>query len=162
MTKRKCSTWFKKSHMSAKTVFDVAEIIDPLIDQAVYCFSLTYIHFYKKSLEASKKAFMEVSVPLSKGIAALPLIGNIDETRALYLRETAITEAFRLKLSFMVIDLSGVLVVDTMVTDQLLKLISGLELLGVKAILTGIRPEIAQTIVNLGVDLNALAVNKPY
>lgn len=81
---------------------------------------------------------MKVSVPLSKGIAALLLIGNIDETRALYLRETAINEAFRLKL------------------------ISGLELLGVKAILTGIRPEIAQTIVNLGVDLNALAVNKPY
>lgn len=144
-----------KHNMSVRTVFASARVIDPLLDHAVYCFSLTYIHFYKESLENAKTAFIELSVPvvpLSKGIAVLPLIGNIDTERAGLLMEETLKAAKRLNLTHLILDLSGVLMVDTMVADQIFKVIDALKLLGVQTILTGIRPEIAQTVVSLGLD----------
>lgn len=146
--------------MSVRSVFQALSIIDPLMDHAVYCFSLTYVHFYKKSLEEAKNAFLELSVPvvpLAKGIAILPLIGNIDEERAHQLMEQTLSEANRLKLSSLILDLSGVAMVDTMVADQIFKVVSALKLLGVQTIVTGIRPEIAQTAVNLGLDFSTQA-----
>ena len=146
-----------KHNMSVRTVFASSRVIDPLLDHAVYCFSLTYIHFYKKTLENAKTAFIELSVPivpLSKGIAVLPLIGNIDTERAGLLMEETLKSAKRLKLTHLVLDLSGVLMVDTMVADQIFKVIDALKLLGVQTILTGIRPEIAQTVISLGLDFS--------
>ncbi|WNS77817.1 STAS domain-containing protein [Domibacillus sp. DTU_2020_1001157_1_SI_ALB_TIR_016] len=146
-----------KHNMSVRTVFASARVIDPLLDHAVYCFSLTYIHFYKESLENAKTAFIELSVPvvpLSKGIAVLPLIGNIDTERAGLLMEETLKAAKRLNLTHLILDLSGVLMVDTMVADQIFKVIDALKLLGVQTILTGIRPEIAQTVVSLGLDFS--------
>ncbi|MEM1501782.1 STAS domain-containing protein [Domibacillus sp. 8LH] len=146
-----------KHNMSVKTVFAASRIVDPLLDHAVYYFSLTYIHFYKESLENAKKAFLELSVPvvpLSKGIAVLPLVGNIDPERAVLLMEETLKEAGRLKLSHLILDLSGVVLGDTMAADQIFKVMDGLELLGVQTIITGIRPEIAQTVVSLGLNFN--------
>ncbi|KIL45786.1 STAS domain-containing protein [Jeotgalibacillus soli] len=150
-----------KHNMSVKTVFTAARVIDPLLDHAVYCFSLTFVHFYKKNLEAAKTAFLELSVPvvpLSKGIAILPLIGNIDTERAKLLMEETLSEAARLKLSTLILDLSGVLIIDTMVADKIFSVISALELIGVQTILTGLRPEIAQTVVNLGIDFSNVPI----
>ncbi|NHM32551.1 STAS domain-containing protein [Neobacillus terrae] len=149
-----------EENMSVRSVFRALSIIDPLMDHAVYCFSLTYVHFYKKTLEDAKNAFLELSVPvvpLAKGIAVLPLIGNIDEERARRLMEQTLSEANRLKLSNLILDLSGVAMVDTMVADQIFKVVSALKLLGVQTIVTGIRPEIAQTAVNLGLDFSTQA-----
>lgn len=146
-----------KHNMSVKTVFTASGLIDPLLDHAVYCFSLTFVHLSKKTLENAKTALLEVSVPvvpLSKGIAILPLIGNIDTERAKFLMEETLKEVGRLKLSHLVLDLSGVLIVDTMVADQIFKVIDALKLLGVQTIVTGIRPEIAQTVVSLGLDFS--------
>ncbi|RHW38016.1 STAS domain-containing protein [Neobacillus notoginsengisoli] len=141
--------------MSVKTVFEVARKIDPLLDHAVYCFSLTYVHYYRNTMEASKNAFLELSVPvvpLTNGIAILPLIGNVDTERAQLIMEEALDAAVKLKLNTLIIDLSGVMIVDTMVADQLFKVISSLELLGVQSVLTGIRPEIAQTVIKMGIN----------
>ncbi|WP_304653941.1 STAS domain-containing protein [Domibacillus sp. PGB-M46] len=149
-----------KHNMSVRIVFASARVIDPLLDHAVYCFSLTYIHFYKESLENAKTAFIELSVPvvpLSKGIAVLPLIGNIDTERAGLLMEETLKAAKRLNLTHLILDLSGVLMIDTMVADQIFKVIDALKLLGVQTILTGIRPEIAQTAVSLGLDFSKQA-----
>ncbi|WP_409275948.1 STAS domain-containing protein [Neobacillus sp. SCS-31] len=151
----------EKHNMSIKTVFAVSRKIDPLLDHAVYCFSLTYVHYYKKNLEASKTAFLELSVPvvpLMNGIAILPLIGNIDTERAQLIMEEALEAAVRLKLTTLFFDLSGVMIVDTMVADQLFKVINALELLGVKSILTGIRPEIAQTVIKMGIDFRNVTI----
>ncbi|WP_071459688.1 STAS domain-containing protein [Bacillus massilinigeriensis] len=146
-----------KRNMSVKTAFAASRVIDPLIDHAIYCFSLTYIHYYQKSLEDAKTKFLELSVPvvpIAQSIAILPLIGNIDEERAYLLMEKTLSEASRLKLSKLILDLSGVATVDTMVADQIFKVVSALRLLGVQTIVTGIRPEIAQTAVSLGLDFS--------
>ena len=147
----------KQHNMSVNTVFEAYRILNPLLDHAVYCFSLTYVNFYKKTLENAKNAFIEVSipvVPLSKGIAVLPLVGNVDTERAALLMEETLKEASRLNLSHLILDLSGVLIVDTMVAHQIFNVMDALKLLGIKTIITGIRPEIAQTVVSLGLDFS--------
>ncbi|WP_322114336.1 STAS domain-containing protein [Fictibacillus sp. KU28468] len=147
--------------MSAETIFDVIEIIDPLLDHAVYYFSLTYVQSHQNMLEQAKSAFLELSVPivpLIKGTGVLPLIGNIDTERARLLMEETLSQAVKLKLEHLIMDVSGVMIVDTMVADQLFKVIDALTLLGVTTILTGIRPEVAQTMVDLGLNLDKIKV----
>jgi rsbT co-antagonist protein RsbR len=147
--------------MSASTIFDVIEIIDPLLDHAVYYFSLTFVQSHQKVLEQAKSAFLELSVPvvpLMKGTGVLPLIGNIDTERAQLLMEETLSQAIKLKLEHLIIDVSGVMIVDTMVADKLFRVIDALSLLGIKTILTGIRPEVAQTMVALGLNLSKIKV----
>jgi rsbT co-antagonist protein RsbR len=151
----------KQYNMSMDTVFEIGSIIDPLLDQAVYSFSLTYVQSHQETMEKAKTAFVELSVPVvpvASGIAILPLIGNIDTERANIIMEETLKAASRLNLSQLVLDLSGVMIVDTMVADQLFKIIASLKLLGVDTILTGIRPEIAQTIVHIGIDFKKLSL----
>jgi len=148
----------KKQKMSADTVFEVGEIIDPLLDHAAYSFSLSYVDYHQLTLKRARSAFLELSVPvvpLKKGTAILPLIGNIDTERASYLMEETLKSANKLHLQQLILDLSGVFIIDTMVADQIFKVIDALKLLGVETILTGVRPEVAQTIVSLGLDFSS-------
>jgi rsbT co-antagonist protein RsbR len=148
-------------NMSLDTVFEAQEILDPLLDQAVYSFSLRYVTFHKETLERANSAFLELSVPvvpLITGVAVLPLIGNIDTQRAQLIMEEALLQANKLKLNKLFIDLSGVAIVDTMVADRIFMVISALKLLGVHTILTGIRPEIAQTITQIGINFSHVEI----
>ncbi|SFC68113.1 rsbT co-antagonist protein RsbR [Bacillus sp. OV322] len=147
--------------MSADLVLKAGSIIDPLLDKAAYFFSLTFINYHQITLENAKSAFLELSVPvvpLTQGVGILPLIGNIDTERAALLMEETLKQAGKLKLSHLIVDLSGVLIVDTMVADQIFKVIDALRLLGVKTIVTGVRPEIAQTVINIGIDFKDIEV----
>ncbi|KAF0820058.1 MULTISPECIES: STAS domain-containing protein [unclassified Cytobacillus] len=147
--------------MKASEVMKVVYLVDPLLDHSIHCFSMAYVKFHQVTLENAKQAFLELSVPvvpLSKGVGILPLIGNIDTGRARQLMEETLKQSARLKLSHLILDLSGVMIVDTMVADQLFKVIEALSLVGVKTVITGIRPEVAQTIVTLGIDLNGIQV----
>ncbi|MGD6804314.1 STAS domain-containing protein [Rossellomorea vietnamensis] len=151
----------EESPISSDTLFEIVFIIDPLLDSAVYYFSLTYVDSFQRSMENARSAFMELSVPvvpLGPEVGILPLIGNIDTERARLLMEETLRQSESLKLSTLVLDLSGVLTVDTMVADQLFKVIEALSLIGVKTIITGIRPEVSHTMVTLGVDLNHLTI----
>jgi rsbT co-antagonist protein RsbR len=150
-----------KKDMSTSTIFEVIDTLDPLLDHAVYCFSLNYVQSYQKVLEQAKSAFLELSipvVPLTKGTGVLPLIGNIDTERAKLLMEETMNQAIKLNLQNLIIDVSGVMFVDTMVADQLFKVVDALSLLGVKTAMTGIRPEVAQTMVALGLNMHKLNI----
>jgi rsbT co-antagonist protein RsbR len=68
----------------------------------------------------------------------------------------ALSKGANLSLEYLIIDLSGVPIIDTMVADRIFKVIDSLTLLGIKPILTGIRPEIAQTMVQLGIDFSSV------
>lgn len=147
--------------MSASAIFGVLDIIDPLMDHAIYSFSLTFVEAHQKSLENAKTALLELSVPvvpLMPGIGVLPLVGNVDTERAQLLMEETLEQAVKLKLTHLIFDVSGVMIVDTMVADQLFKVINALSLVGVKTIMTGIRPEVAHTMVTLGLNLEGIMV----
>lgn len=147
--------------MPSSTIFDVISVIDPLLDNAIYSFSLTFVESHQKSLENAKTALLELSVPvvpLLPGVGVLPLVGNVDTERAQLLMEETLEQAVSLKLTHLIFDISGVMIVDTMVADQLFKVISALSLVGVKTIMTGIRPEVAHTMVSLGLKLEGITV----
>ncbi|PKG24722.1 STAS domain-containing protein [Niallia nealsonii] len=146
-------------HMSLDIVFEVGGIIDPLLDHAVHSFSLAYVDAYSETFTNTRRSFLELSVPvvpITDTIAILPLVGDIDTERAKLLMEEALAKSKELGINNLIIDISGVMIVDTMVANELLKIINALRMLGVETIFTGIRPEIAQTIVSLGLDLREL------
>ncbi|WP_404450991.1 STAS domain-containing protein [Virgibacillus necropolis] len=143
--------------LSIETVFEVTRKIDRLLDQAVYAYSTTYVKSYKEIIDKAKEDFLTLSapvVPILDGIAVLPIIGGIDTDRADVLLQTALRESAQRDLSHLFIDLSGVAVVDTMVAHYIFKIIQSLELVGVRTVLAGIRPEVAQTMVTLGINFS--------
>lgn len=115
-------------------------------------------HAYSLSkLKAQQEMINELSTPvisLSKGIAILPLVGDIDTNRAKHIFENALSQCTQKRIDTLLVDISGVAIIDTMVAQQIFQLIEALRLLGVKSILSGIRPEIAQTAVQLGINFN--------
>lgn len=88
-----------------------------------------------------------------EGITVMPLIGSIDTTRARLIMENLLEGVIEHRSKVVLIDITGVPVVDTMVAHHIIEASEAVRLVGAKCILVGIQPEIAQTIVNLGIDL---------
>jgi rsbT co-antagonist protein RsbR len=86
------------------------------------------------------------------------LIGDIDRERATFLLEHTLKQCTKLNIHHLLIDLSGVVKVDTMVAFQIYQLIKALKLINVDSTLSGIRPEIAKTAVQLGIDFNNIPI----
>ena len=102
---------------------------------------------------------LELSTPvvqLWEGIVALPLIGTLDSARTQVVMENLLQRIVETGASIAIIDITGVPTVDTLVAQHLLKTVAAARLMGADCIISGIRPQIAQTIVHLGVELNAV------
>ena len=95
-------------------------------------------------------------IPLTDHVVVLPLVGSVDSARAEQIMETLLEGVVAHRAQVVIVDISGVRIVDTQVADALLRAARAVKLLGAELILTGIRPEIAQTIVRLGADLQHL------
>jgi len=103
------------------------------------------------------RTVMDISspvVPIARHILVMPLIGTIDEQRAQRFIETLLSEVGAHQARVILIDITGVSVVDTTVANYLLRAAQAVKLLGAEAVLVGITPHVAQTMVSLGVDLN--------
>ena len=102
---------------------------------------------------------LELSTPVVKlweGILALPLIGTLDSARTQVVMENLLQRIVETGSAIAIIDITGVPTVDTLVAQHLLKTVAAIRLMGADCIISGIRPQIAQTIVHLGVDLTAV------
>ena len=103
---------------------------------------------------------LELSTPvvaLWEGILAVPLIGTLDSERTQVVMESLLQRIVDSGASIAIIDITGVPTVDTLVAQHLLKTVAAARLMGAECIISGIRPQIAQTIVHLGVDLGNVA-----
>lgn len=151
----------KIKHYSVEQILTIAKMIDPLLDQAVHGFSLSYVENDKLASENFILSLQELSVPvvpIFDGIAILPLVGDIDTSRAKILLEQTMDRASELELSKLILDLSGVNFVDTMVANHIFQLADLLALLGVKTVITGISPAIAQTSVQLDIRFERITI----
>ncbi|WYP27264.1 STAS domain-containing protein [Alkalihalobacillus sp. FSL W8-0930] len=143
-----------RQELSINEFYSIISEFDAVVDQAVQIVSRSYMEEFHRTIEVAKYAIDELSVPvvqLTKDTGVIPLIGEIDTNRAQYLLLNALDQGAELKLSRIIIDLSGVSVVDTMVAGQIFKVMSSLKLIGIDSVLSGVRPEVAQTMVNLGI-----------
>jgi rsbT co-antagonist protein RsbR len=119
---------------------------------------------YQKSREEvigrQQRELLELSTPVVKlwdGILALPLIGTLDSERTQIVMESLLQSIVETGAAIAIIDITGVPTVDTLVAQHLLKTVAAARLMGAECVISGIRPQIAATIVHLGVDLNAVA-----
>ena len=106
-----------------------------------------------------QQEMMELSTPVVKlweGILALPMIGTLDSSRTQVVMEALLQRIVETGSSMAIIDITGVPLVDTLVAQHLLKTVTAARLMGADCIISGIRPQIAQTIVHLGVDLTGV------
>ena len=104
-----------------------------------------------------QEEMLELSTPVVKlwdGILALPLIGTLDSARTQVVMETLLQRIVETGSRVAIIDITGVPTVDTLVAQHLIKAVTAARLMGADCIISGIRPQIAQTIVHLGVTLN--------
>jgi rsbT co-antagonist protein RsbR len=118
-------------------------------------------NYSKERLKAQQELIYELSSPvikLDKNRALLPLVGDIDTARAKFVLENTLEQCAEKRISRLFIDLSGVVMVDTMVAHQIFQLIDALDLIGVKSTLSGIRPEIASTAVQLGLSFENISI----
>jgi rsbT co-antagonist protein RsbR len=103
-----------------------------------------------------QQELLELSTPVVKlwdGVLALPLIGTLDSARTQVVMESLLQQIVDTGAAVAIIDITGVPTVDTLVAQHLLKTVAAARLMGADCIISGIRPQIAQTIVHLGVDL---------
>lgn len=123
---------------------------------AVHTFE-TFIEGREEIIVRQTDEISEISTPVIKvwdGILALPIIGTLDSARTQIVLENLLQEIVETGSSIAILDISGVPTVDSLVAQHLLKAVSATRLMGAECIISGIRPEIAQTIVHLGIDLS--------
>lgn len=112
--------------------------------------------FQQKIIEAQRATLHELStplIPLAEGVLAVPLIGTIDTERASQIQEVLLTGIAAQRVRAVILDVTGVRVIDAQVASALLRVSRSAQLLGAEVILTGIRAEIAHALVRLGADL---------
>ncbi|SDW36688.1 rsbT co-antagonist protein RsbR [Marinococcus luteus] len=138
---------------SVRLSVEVEEWVDAIVNQLVDDYSDSWI----KTLELQQMALNELSAPLIpvfEKVSVMPLIGAIDTERAKLIMENLLDGIIQHRSQVVLIDITGVPVVDTMVANHIIQASKAVRLVGAECILVGIRPEIAQTIVNLGIDLS--------
>ena len=116
-----------------------------------------FLKVREQIIARQQQEMMELSTPVVKlweGILALPLIGTLDSARTQVVMENLLNAIVASNSRFAIIDITGVPTVDTLVAQHLLKTITAARLMGAECIISGVRPQIAQTIVHLGIDLD--------
>jgi len=137
------------------------DIILKEFDEVILRFIEATYKYSQNVLKAQQEIINELSAPvisLSNHQGLLPLIGDIDTSRAKMILEHTLRQCTDRDIHHLFVDLSGVAMIDTMVAHQLFQLLKALKLIGVKSTLSGIRPEIAQTAVQLGLSFDGTMI----
>ncbi|MEC1633884.1 STAS domain-containing protein [Bacillus mojavensis] len=147
--------------MKSEEAEDLYHTLIKAFDLVIHIFIEEMYKNTSLQLQAQKDMITELSAPvivLFHSVGLLPLIGDIDTVRAKLIMENTLNQCAKKKVTQLYIDLSGVAVIDTMVAHQLFSLIEALRLIGVSSTLSGIRPEIAQTAVQLGLSFEDISL----
>jgi rsbT co-antagonist protein RsbR len=137
-----------------KKFFDLEKSINDRVDQFLNNFFISYSDYKDDQILSQKKLVENLSVPIipiNSSIAVLPLIGMIDTHRVNTLEEKVLMGISSIKIQTLIIDLSGIAEMELDVIFQFEKILNGINMMGCKAILTGLRVELVRKIVNSGV-----------
>ena len=137
-------------------VWSVTQVVDKMAQWTV----TTYQQTREEIIKRQQQDLLELSTPVIKlfeGVLAVPMIGTLDSSRTQVVMETLLQRIVETGSRLAIIDITGVPTVDTLVAQHLLKTVAAIRLMGAECIISGIRPQIAQTIVHLGIDLQGIA-----
>jgi rsbT co-antagonist protein RsbR len=154
------ATLNRNSALSPAQVAELTWSVTLLLDEL----GIFTLEVFQKSREEviarQHREIAELSTPVVKlwdGILALPLIGTLDSQRTQVVMENLLQTIVETEASIAIIDITGVPTVDTLTAQHLLKTVAAARLMGADCIISGIRPQIAQTMVHLGVELNVVS-----
>ena len=136
-----------------RDIFKITKIFDHL---SIFTFE-SYIKGREEVIMRQTDEITEISTPVIRvwdGILALPIIGTLDSARTQTVMENLLQEIVETGSPIAILDISGVPAVDSLVAQHLIKTVGATRLMGAECIISGIRPEIAQTVVHLGIDLS--------
>lgn len=139
----------------ARDVWSSTQLLDSLGMHTVK----VYQQARETIIQRQQEEMLELSTPVVKlwdGVLALPMIGTLDSARTQVVMESLLNRIVESGSQIAILDITGVPTVDTLVAQHLLKTVTALRLMGAECIISGVRPQIAQTIVHLGVDLQGV------
>lgn len=145
----------KDAESLAAEIWQATQLLDNLGLLTVRAFQKTR----EEVIRRQQQEMLELSTPVVKlwhGILALPMIGTLDSARTQIVMETLLQRIVDTGAEIAIIDITGVPTVDTLVAQHLIKTVTAIRLMGADCIVSGVRPQIAQTIVHLGVDLEGV------
>lgn len=145
----------KDAEVLAEETWRATELLDRMGLHTVRSFQKTR----EEVINRQQAEMLELSTPVVKlwdGVLALPMIGTLDSERTQIVMESLLQRIVDTGSEIAIIDITGVPTVDTLVAQHLLKTVTAIRLMGADCIISGIRPQIAQTIVHLGVDLQGV------
>jgi rsbT co-antagonist protein RsbR len=149
------SSYKDQPALLAEQLWEISQLLDAL--------GMHTIRTFQKSREAvikrQQEELLELSTPVVKlwdGVLALPMIGTLDSQRTQVVMESLLQRIVDTGSEIAIIDITGVPTVDTLVAQHLLKTVTAIRLMGADCIISGVRPQIAQTIVHLGLDLQGV------
>jgi rsbT co-antagonist protein RsbR len=141
---------------SSEELYNSVWQANTLIDRLGLHTTETFLKAREKLIVRQQEEMLELSTPvvtLWDGVVALPLIGTLDSARTQIVMESLLQTIVQTNSRIAIIDITGVPTVDTLVAQHLLKTITAARLMGAECIISGVRPQIAQTIVHLGINL---------
>ena len=142
-----------------KALMDAVWAISSVVDKMAQFTVTAYQDTREAVIRRQQEELLELSTPvikLWKGVLAVPMIGTLDSSRTQIVMEALLQKIVETESDLAIIDITGVPTVDTLVAQHLLKTVSAIRLMGADCIISGIRPQIAQTIVHLGIDLQGI------
>jgi rsbT co-antagonist protein RsbR len=138
-------------------LYEASQKVNKLIDGLGIVTFETFIKGREDVILRQTDEITEISTPVIRvwdGILALPIIGTLDSSRTQVVMENLLQEIVESGSTIAILDISGVPAVDSLVAQHLIKTVAATRLMGAECIISGIRPEIAQTVVHLGIDLS--------
>jgi rsbT co-antagonist protein RsbR len=151
------STILEKNIPDPRALYTESTKVNKLVDSLGLVTLETFIKGREEVILRQTSEISEISTPVIQvwtGILALPIIGTLDSARTQIVMENLLLKIVETESTIAILDISGVPAVDSLVAQHLIKTVAATRLMGAECIISGIRPEIAQTIVHLGIDLS--------
>lgn len=148
------------TYLAPEDFFEMEKKVNNNIDYFLNSFFLSYSYYKDELLNSQRKLVEHLSVPIipvSSTCAVLPLIGHVDDYRIRIIEEKSLLEISNLKLQTLVLDLSGVTAMEESVISKFEDILTGVSMMGCKAVLTGLRAELVREIVSMGVSFHQYA-----
>jgi rsbT co-antagonist protein RsbR len=153
----------KNQPTSREDFFELEKRINDSLDQFLNNFFISYSDYKDDLINTQRKNVEHLSVPIipiTKTMAILPLIGSIDSYRMHTIEEKVLTNISTFKIQTLIMDLSGITDMDVDVIDHFQKVLDGIDMMGCKAVITGLRAELVRKMIRLGISFNQKAETK--
>ncbi|MFJ7467043.1 STAS domain-containing protein [Peribacillus frigoritolerans] len=147
----------------SKVFFDLEKIVNEKVDVFLKSFFVSYSDYKDKLILTQQNLVENLSVPIipvTSTTCVLPLIGTIDYSRIQIIEEKVLMEIGKLRIQTLILDLSGIIEIEVEMITDLMKILDGTAMMGCKAVVTGLRPEVVTKMIRSGIQLDNKAETK--